>query len=85
MNEFEEYQKALENKKKQEPKLEVIKDEGVDKDWKLMLETDIEREKGYLYFTKGNPVRVYRAKIGLGGRKKGGKKRRREVETNVEI
>lgn len=35
-----------------------------------IIETDIEREKGYLYFVKGNPLCIYKAKMARGGRKK---------------
>ena len=33
-------------------------------------ETDIPREKGYLYFLKGDPLAIYKAKLARGGRKK---------------
>ena len=33
-------------------------------------ETDIEREEGYLYFCKGNPIAIYKAKMSRKGRKK---------------
>lgn len=36
--------------------------------------TDIEREKGYLYFLKGNPLVIYKAKMAHGGKKKKKKK-----------
>jgi hypothetical protein len=33
-------------------------------------ETNIKREEGYLYFCKGSPIAVYKAKMVRGGRKK---------------
>lgn len=35
-----------------------------------ILETNIPRESGFLYFTKGNPLAIYKAKMSRGGRKK---------------
>lgn len=34
-----------------------------------IIETDIEREEGYLYFCKGNPIAIYKAKQARGKRK----------------
>ena len=35
-----------------------------------ILKTDIPREEGYLYFVKGNPLILCKAKMSRGGRKK---------------
>jgi len=35
-----------------------------------LAETDIVREKGFLYFVKGNPLCIYKAKMARGRRKK---------------
>jgi len=35
-----------------------------------ILQTNIEREEGYLYYTKGNPLIVCKAKMKRGGKKK---------------
>lgn len=39
-----------------------------------ILKTDIPREEGYLYFCKGNPIEVYKAKMSRKGRTKKAKK-----------
>lgn len=33
-------------------------------------DTDIPREKGYLYFTKGDPLEIWKAKMSRGGKSK---------------
>jgi hypothetical protein len=35
-----------------------------------ILKTDIPREEGFLYFVKGNPLMIYKAKMSRGGKKK---------------
>ena len=35
-----------------------------------LLETEIPREKGFLYFLKGNPLCIYKAEMSRGGRPK---------------
>lgn len=35
-----------------------------------ILKTDIPREQGYLYFVKGNPLAIYKAKMARGKKKK---------------
>jgi len=39
-----------------------------------ILDTNIPREEGHLYFVKGNPLSLYKAKMARGGRKKQEKK-----------
>lgn len=41
--------------------------------WKMgekIAETDIKREEGFLYFLKGNPLEIWKAKMGRGRKKK---------------
>lgn len=40
---------------------------------KVILKTDLPREKGKLYFVKGNPLEIWEAEMAKGGRKKKGK------------
>jgi hypothetical protein len=43
-----------------------------------ILKTDIPRESDCLYFCKGNPIVVYKAKMSRGGRKAKKKKAKKE-------
>jgi len=43
---------------------------------KIVLKTDIPREQGFLYYVKGDPLELHKAKMSRGGKKKKSKKKK---------